>query len=567
MGRRSTPKARHENRHGTTRPRVHPASPFTAVMALVLFLVAAAYVLLGVLGDEPVPSFRAQACGIPERWLTLTERGYFQSRSGQISLMPRYPAYMATGGGGWSHSGPWPYLQDVPLVFYGPGAVEARGAVDTPATLADVAPTLATLVRGAFSTEDGSTLEEVASLRARLLRAEAPKLIVTVVWDGGGWNVLRRYPDEWPNLRRLMQEGASFTEAIVGSSPSVTPSVHTTLGSGTFPRTHGITGVPVRDEEGEVVDAFLLGESSRFVEVPTLAERWDEQNHNRAKVGMVGYEPWHLGMIGKGAEAPSGDKDDAVWLDTETNEWITNEDHYRVPDALVETGGLEDDVQRLDAADGQVDRAWLDNEILDDRARVEETPAFIRYHARALMNLISQEGYGEDRITDLLYTNFKQIDRVGHYFNMDSEEVRQSLAESDRQLGELVDFLDARFEPGEYVLVMTADHGQQPDASDLDSYGIEPTEIEQDLAAEFGPIVRAVWPTEAFLYPDEMERRGVTIEEVARWLADYRLRDNTEDARVALAGAGRFEAGERIMDMAIPARMLEDLDCGGGAEG
>ena len=46
-------------------------------------------------------------------------------------------------------------------------------------------------------------------------------------------------------------------------------------------------------------------------------------------------------------------------------------------------------------------------------------------------------------MTDLLFTNFKQIDRVGHYFNMDSRKRCTSpLIVTDEQLGELVSFLD-----------------------------------------------------------------------------------------------------------------------------
>ena len=95
----------------------------------------------------------------------------------------------------------------------------------------------------------------------------------------------------------------------------------------------------MRDEHGEVVDAFLKGESSRFLQVPALAELWDEQNGNVPEIGMFGYEPWHLGMIGQGAERSGGDKDDALWLDTETNEWITNEEHYTLPELGPSNGG------------------------------------------------------------------------------------------------------------------------------------------------------------------------------------------------------------------------------------
>lgn len=532
------------------------------VGAAVIAALVVGAALLGWFDREgELPSFEAQACGLPDDYLLQTQRGYFEPRSGQISILPKTPAYMASGGGGWSHSGPWPYLQEIPLVFYGPGVVEDAAEVDRPATLADVAPTIMTMLRASIQSEDGDSLDEAVRFSAGMLRKPPPKLIVTVVWDGGGWNTLRQWPDAWPNLARLAAEGVSFTNATVGSSPSVTPAVHTTLGTGVFPYIHGITGVPMRDEEGVVVDAFLKGDSSRFIQVPTIAERWDEQNDNEALVGMLGYEPWHLGMIGQGAERTGGDKDDAVWLDVETNEWITNTDHYRLPPSVRDTGGLEEDLAELDAADGEVDGAWRGHEILDAADRIEETPAFVEYHGRALRNMIEEEGYGDDGITDLLFTNFKQIDRVGHYFNMASDEVRDALEETDRQLGELVEFLDEEVGEQQWALIVTADHGQQPDAKAVDGYGIDPREVEADIRAEFGDVVRAVWPTEIFLLENEMEELGVTVEEVARFVGDYRLADNTQRPDMLVGGAGEFHSQDRIFAMSIPAEMLPDLTC------
>jgi arylsulfatase A-like enzyme len=505
----------------------------------------------------PVPSFREQACALPRAWLERTRRGFYEPRSGQISLLPKTPAYMASGGDGWSHSGPWPYLQDVPLVLYGPGIVPDRGEVATPATTADVAPTLAALLDAPFEPGDGEVLDESVVGGHR----PPPRLVLTIVWDGGGWNTLEQWPDDWPNLARLMRDGVSYTRATVGSSPSVTPAVHSTLGTGEYPWTAGVTGVPVRDEEGEVVDAFLEGESSRFLKVTTFAETWDERHGNRAQVGMLGYEPWHLGMIGKGTETPGGDRDDAAWLDVDTNEWITNPDHYTLPDAVTAVDTLDGYLDELDAADGAIDRAWLDNAILDAPDRVEETPAFIRYHADALVNLVREGGYGDDAVTDLLFTNFKQIDRVGHYFNMASPEVHESLIETDRQLGRIVGALDAEVGRGRYVVVVTADHGQQPDAAAIDGYGIDPNEVERDLENAFGPVTDAVWPTEVFLDDEALRDGGVSVEEVARWLGDYRLEDNAQDP--GLTGEGVLGPHDRVFAMAIPARMLLGLTCGG----
>ena len=533
-----------------------------AVRVAVILTVAAATLFFYGARDEGVPSFRQQACSMPPKYLERVRNGYMPDRSGQIQIVPRFPIYFSSGAGGWSHSGPWGYLQDVPLVFYGPGIIPDSGEVERPVTLADVAPTIGALLGAEFNTADGTALEEVVQPRAGDRDLSAPKLVVTIVWDGGGWNTLRQWPDSWPVLKRMMREGVSFSSATVGSNPSVTPSIHTTLGTGTFPSSHGITDIPVFDDNGELVDAFYGGESSHLIEVPALAEFWDESHDNEALVGMVGYEPWHLGMIGQGAEREGGDRDDAVWLDTDTNDWKTNPDHYRLPPSLPATRpGLATYVQELDAADGEIDGAWGDHRILEDPSRLEETPAFIAYHGAAMRNMILREGYGRGGPADLVFTNFKQIDRVGHYFNMVSDEVRDSLESTDRELGLLVEFLDREVGAGEYVIVVTADHGQQPDAADVGGYGINPREIMADVEAEFGDIVLNLRPTQMYLDEQEMRERGVSTAEVARYLSGYRLRDNTSDPRTLAEGAGDFDPGDRLFSLAAPSGVVEDMQC------
>ena len=508
----------------------------------------------GYIDQTNAPSFEAQMCALPDEWLELTRRGYKEERAGQIALLPRTPMYMTTGGNGWTHSGPWDYLQKVPVVLYGRGHVLAGAESQRAVTLADVAPTIAETL-GLEVASDGAPLSEALKRSRR-----SPRLIITVVWDGGGMNALEMWPDSWPNLARLMREGAVFSEALVGSSPSVTPAIHTTLGTGRFPATHGITGVPVRDEQGVVEDSFLNGKSSRFIEVPTVAEAWDQANKGEPLVGMVGYEPWHLGMIGKGAETPGADKDHAVWINRSTNHWATYEDHYIRPTTFKNQSDLAGRLDRLDAQDGVADQRWM-RVPLDQRARTEETPAFVAHHGEKLRRMIRAEHYGRDGMTDLLYTNFKQIDRVAHYYNMAAPEVREVLEATDAELGKLIEFLDRRVGEDRYVVVVTADHGMQPDVEVLDSFEIDPNELERDLATEFGRVVRAVWPTEVFLLEDEMERSGVTVEDIASFLGNYRVRDNTMSIETEFFGSGSFAAGDRVFELAIPAGMLRSDTC------
>ena len=68
------------------------------------------------------------------------------------------------------------------------------------------------------------------------------------------------------------------------------------------------------------------------------------------------------------------------WLDVETNEWITNPDHYRLPPSLPETDGLEEDIAELDAATARSTMRGSTTRSSINPSGSEETPAFIRYH-------------------------------------------------------------------------------------------------------------------------------------------------------------------------------------------
>ncbi len=196
---------------------------------------------------EPVGAWFRRACQEPPAYIKLLERGYYPGRSPDIVMTANKPDYFGSFAV-TSHSGPWRYVQRVPLVFYGPGYIRSGGgvAIAGGSTVADLAPTMAELLGHQLpDAPGGHVLDEV------LLPAEQrpipPKVIVVVVWDGGGWNVLEEWPHAWPHLKSLMRRGTSVTNAMVGSSPSVTPAVHATMGTGVFPDRHGIIDIPLRD--------------------------------------------------------------------------------------------------------------------------------------------------------------------------------------------------------------------------------------------------------------------------------------------------------------------------------
>jgi Type I phosphodiesterase / nucleotide pyrophosphatase len=141
--------------------------------------------------------------------------------------------------------------------------------------------------------------------------------------------VLERWPDAWPNLARLTREGTSLIDAVVGSSPSITPATHSTLGTGACPRRHGVTAIEYRTEDGSVRQAFA-GRNPADLRLTTMTDEIDLALNNEPKVGMLAWKGWHLGMLGHGTQKPGGDADEVGLIGTD--EHITgNNSFYSTP--------------------------------------------------------------------------------------------------------------------------------------------------------------------------------------------------------------------------------------------
>ncbi|HSL15910.1 MAG TPA: hypothetical protein VK962_06480, partial [Actinomycetota bacterium] len=176
--------------------------------------------LRGLMRPDPAPALDAMARQIGAEALELVRRAYHPDRLGDLQLVmtPGSTANYAPESVNLvrrdprsSHALPWMYAERVPIVVYAPDVVRRLDNTDR-VTLADLAPTTARLMRfDGFDAPDGTVLPGIA-------RPETPpRLIVTFVIDGGGWNVLQRWRDAWPNLRGLMPRSATFRNAIVGS--------------------------------------------------------------------------------------------------------------------------------------------------------------------------------------------------------------------------------------------------------------------------------------------------------------------------------------------------------------
>ena len=514
--------------------------------------------------DLPKQAYLRDACkNLPAEWVERIRRGWTpgKARDYDLVIVPHPPNYMGSFIN-TSHSAPYGFLQNVPLVLYGPGIIKPLGDVepDTERTIADLAPTYAELMDFDFPERSAKSLDQILEEDAR-----KPKLIFTAVIDGGGWNVLNRWPNAWPNLERLMEEGSSVQNAIVGSSPSITPATHTNLSTGTFPRYHGVTAIAIRANDGSLVGSFSedAGNAGAAVMDPrvslrktTLADLWDKAQGNEAEIGMLASGNLQLGMIGHGSALNGGDKDIAIVLSKEG--WNTNPEFYSMPEYVrTEVPGPEGDIEAVDRADGEADGKWRGHDV----APLDGSPAFAPWENRTMQAVLEREGFGRDDITDLFYVNYKAPDKAGHKWNMIAPEQGDTIESVDTALGDLREWLDENVGEDEYVLVITADHGQTP--LEAGGWPLGRPEILSDINARFNSdgglsLIEQTSASSFFSRKDRMVANGVTPEDVSSFMSRYTIGDNIpEGADVPEGFEDRMD--ERIFDAVFPGRKLNEV--------
>lgn len=495
-----------------------------AVALAVMILCAACEFDEGASNDRrrrggPVP--HSVSCADLRNFIERTQRGYVPVRSPDLSLIPHEPNYVGTPYDA-VHTGPYDFLAEVPLVMFGPGHIPAKGAVRGPATMADVAPTIARLIGfDDYDALDGQPLLNTPSGRS----SKPPRLVVTLVWDGGGWNTLRQHPNSWPFLASIIDRGVSFEQMTIGSTPSVTPPIHTTLGTGAFPRHHGIPHVRMTTDDSDYIDPFE-GNSPRFIRTPTLGDIYDRSMDNKPLVGVVATVNWHLGMIGHGALFKGGDLDLAVLLNS-AGYVYGDPSIYEVPSDLSGPRLLSERALTLDMSDGDDDGKWRGHD-LANLSVLYASPASVEFQEVILERTLTERGFGRDRVPDLLFSNFKSIDAAGHHWGMTSPEMGEAIAATDAALQDLVAALNSQVGRNNWVVVVTADHGTAMYPEESGGWAIRGHDLEVDLNREFdvaGPVV-VERVNSAGIFLNEEQRARIDISAIGNWILDYTASDN-----------------------------------------
>jgi Type I phosphodiesterase / nucleotide pyrophosphatase len=466
-----------------------------------------------------------------DAWLAMFARGYFPGRSGQIFVVPREgdiitdhdPLY------GFMHGSPFEYDVHIPLLLHGAPFVKP-GTYDAPALQQDVVPTLATVMGAAVpATVTGRALTEALQPGPR------PRVVMVLVLDAMRADYFDRYASVMPTFTRLRREGAWFSNTRINYLPTLTSVGHATVGTGTDPRVHGLAANNLFNRVTRKPQPAYDGLDPRELMALTLADVWNLSTDGEAIiVGQGGAIRATAGLVGRGACMVNGRAVMAASYNTRDGGWETNPQCYRMPEYLKAINGRT----FWEHAGGK----WMGHDVANPSA-FRASSLFQRFEGEALVAVATNEAFGADEITDLLMINMKGPDYVAHAYGPDAPEMREELAELDRQMTRLLEVLGRKAGPDGLLLVVTADHGMPGEPPAGHRYYTD--QIVQRIHERFDPTEKKIVSyygdaanNQIYVDAERLRSLGLSLSDLATMLAGepyYAAVFTEDDVRMAQA--------------------------------
>ena len=339
-----------------------------------------------------------------------------------------------------------------------------------------------------------------------------PELVVLLAVDQLKFDYLERFrPQFIGGFKRLLDEGAVFSNAFQDHAVTVTAVGHAAMLSGRFPRSNGIVsnnlGVP--DPQARTLNGIGEGASPFRFRGSTLIDWLRVQDPASRALSVSVKDRSAILPLGRAKQSVFWYSSDGTfttsnyYADTLPS-WLRRFNQQKLPEKYVgmewkpllparlypepDTVAVENKGQNvafphrvptdLNKAIAQLaDFPWMD-EILLELARTGADS----------MKL------GRSGHVDLLSISLSTTDLIGHAFGPDSREVHDQILRLDRALGAFMDSLYVRFPRNKVVIALTADHGvssfpelhAHTDGKD-DKHHVDPAPVLASLARFLAP--------------------------------------------------------------------------------
>jgi len=412
-----------------------------------------------------------------------------------------------------------------------------------------------------------------------------PRLVLLIVVDQFRYDYLERFGDLFaPNgLRRLLQQGASWTQSNYDHTPTYTAPGHATMMTGAYPAETGIVGnewpdrsvgkrvTSVSDPSVQLLGGKGTGSSPHRLLGSTLGDELRLATGDRSKV--IG-----ISIKDRSAILPSGRHANAAYWENNGNfvsstyyfndlpSWVVSFNNAKQADQYfgkkwerllpeseyLERAGPDSPAwEKIGAAPGDTNAfphtitGGLTAPGPAFYTQLDHSPFVNELLLSFAKQTITNEQLGADSYTDVLTVSFSGNDYVGHRYGPYSQEVMDVTLRIDRQIGELLDFVNTKVGLANTLVAFTADHGVAPIpehawALKLDGGRINVTELVKKMraaiSAKYNPQGKTPDPTDDYIYKykdengtlrdafynsnlyfnyDALRRDGVNVAEIA----------------------------------------------------
>lgn len=348
-----------------------------------------------------------------------------------------------------------------------------------------------------------------------------PKLVVAIVIDQMRYdfleNLSHRYSDN--GFNRLVNDGFNCKNNFYNYVPTVTGPGHSSISTGSTPKTHGIVGNNWYDRERRHSiyctddsnynnvggDDYSGNKSPNNLLVETFADINKMSNNKSKTISIAIKDRGSILMGGKKADA-------AYWYyGKERAQWITSTFYMnQIPDWVKEFN-KEDNLEKyLEDWNTLKDISTYENHEIDNNSfeklfkgkdnsafpydikslmkhndcfdMIKETPYGNTMTTDFAIEAIVNENLGKRGVTDVITVGYSSTDYIGHSFGVASVETQDTYIRLDLEIQKLLSFLDKQIGKNEYTLFLTADHGVLEIPAYLSSTGVNAQAVsENDL--------------------------------------------------------------------------------------
>ncbi len=329
---------------------------------------------------------------------------------------------------------------------------------------------------------------------------EKPKLVIGIVVDQMRYDYLTRYWDKYGEggFKKLINGGFNCKNTNYNYMPTYTGPGHASIYTGTTPENHGIiannwynkvlnrgTYCTGDSNVNTIGSESLNGKMSpKNLLSTTITDELKLATNNRGKV--IG-----MSIKDRGAILPAGHKADAAyWFDggdvgkwisstfymEDLPSWVQKINEKNNPDKYLQTTwetlypietyteSIADDNKYEGTFNGEKAPVFPhDLPALRDSnynySLIKSTPYGNTILKELALAAIKEEKLGQDEFADFLTVSFSSPDYIGHQYGPMSIEMEDTYLRLDKDIEEMMTYLENNFEKNEVLIFLTADHG------------------------------------------------------------------------------------------------------------